>query len=50
MKAEIESKIAKLEKAKNASFYKDQYEGIINQYKEILKTLDAEIYNLNKNK
>ena len=48
MKATIEEKIAKLEKAKNTSYYKNEYEGIVSQYKEVIKSLDAEISNLSK--
>ena len=48
MKATIEEKIAKLEKAKNTSYYKNEYEGIVSQYKEVIRALDVEISNLNK--
>ena len=48
MKSTIEEKVAKLETAKNTSYYKNEYEGIVNQYKEVVRSLDAEISNLNK--
>ena len=48
MKATIEEKIAKLEKAKNTGYYKNEYEGIVSQYKEVIRALDVEISNLNK--
>ena len=47
-KSTIEEKVAKLESAKNTSYYKNEYEGIVSQYKEVIKSLDAEITNLNR--
>lgn len=48
LKSTIEEKVAKLETAKNTSYYKNEYEGIVSQYKEVIKSLDAEITNLNR--
>ena len=48
LKSTIEEKVAKLESAKNTSYYKNEYEGIVSQYKEVIKSLDAEITNLNR--
>ena len=30
------------------SYYKNEYEGIVSQYKEVIRALDVEISNLNK--
>ena len=48
LKAQIEDKISKIENAANSKMFKEQYAGIVKEYKNVVKALDQEINALSK--
>ena len=48
MKAKIEERIAKIESAANAKYFKEQYSSLVKEYNNVVKALDQEINALSK--
>ena len=48
MKAKIEERIAKIEGAANAKYFKEQYSSLVKEYNNVVKALDQEINALSK--
>jgi len=48
LKAQIEDKISKIENAANSKMFKEQYAGIVKEYRNVVKALDKEIANQQK--
>ena len=46
LKAQIEDKISKIENAANSKMFKEQYAGIVKEYRNVVKALDSEIKRL----
>lgn len=47
-KASLEDKIAKIEGASGAKYFKGEYAAVLKEYKNVVKALDVEISNLTK--
>lgn len=48
LKANIEERVSRLEGANTSKYFQSQYAGIIKEYKNVIKALDAEISSLSK--
>lgn len=46
LKSQIEDKISKIENAANSKMFKEQYAGIVKEYRNVVKALDSEIKRL----
>ena len=48
LKANIEERVSRLEGANTSKYFQSEYAGIIKEYKNVIKALDAEIASLSK--
>ena len=48
LKANIEERVSRLEGANTSKYFQNEYAGIIKEYKNVIKALDAEIVSLSK--
>lgn len=48
LKANIEERVSRLEGANTSKYFQNEYAGIIKEYKNVIKALDAEIASLSK--
>ncbi len=48
LKANIEERVSRLEGANTSKYFQNEYAGIIREYKNVIKALDAEIASLSR--